>query len=324
MQVKDEDISTLIELQHNDMELLRVQKAIADLPQRKTIVAARKKIKTIEEKQETVGKLRAKAEEKLAGISEEDGKLAAKQEEAQKAVDSASGYRDVEAHTREMDGYAKRRATLEEDLAAVDAELDKISAVEKQISTALAQLRETESAATAEFQSQGGELKKQEADLTSSHDQIAANLPADLKARYDRAAKHCGGVAVALLRDDACGACRAPIEQGHLIDLKAPCAACECPNRCKAPADCATVGRFKPPLCVERGGCALVPPPNSKKPLWRMRALLGAKGQCGQSRRGQNPPERLKCAFTRARPCRPSCSWCRRSPCGRGPSRRGW
>ena len=232
MQVKDEDISTLIELQHNDMELLRVQKAIADLPQRKTIVAARKKIKTNEEKQETVGKLRAKAEEKLAGISEEDGKLAAKQEEAQKAVDSASGYRDVEAYTREMDGYAKRRATLEEDLAAVDAELDKISAVEKQISTALAQLRETESAATAEFQSQGGELKKQEADLTASHDQIAANLPADLKARYDRAAKHCGGVAVALLRDDACGACRAPIEQGHLIDLKAHAPLGECPN-CK-------------------------------------------------------------------------------------------
>lgn len=232
MQVKDEDISTLIELQHNDMELLRVQKAIADLPQRKTIVAARKKIKTIEEKQETVGKLRAKAEEKLAGISEEDGKLAAKQEEAQKAVDSASGYRDVEAYTREMDGYAKRRATLEEDLAAVDAELDKISAVEKQISTALAQLRETESAATAEFQSQGGELKKQEADLAGSHDQIAANLPADLKARYDRAAKHCGGVAVALLRDDACGACRAPIEQGHLIDLKAHAPLGECPN-CK-------------------------------------------------------------------------------------------
>lgn len=232
MQVKDEDISTLIELQHNDMELLRVQKAIADLPQRKTIVAARKKIKAIEEKQETVGKLRAKAEEKLADISEEDGKLAAKQEEAQKAVDSASGYRDVEAHTREMGGYAKRRATLEEDLAAVDAELDKISAVEKQISTALAQLRETESAATAEFQSQGGELKKQEADLAASHDQIAANLPADLKARYDRAAKHCGGVAVALLRDDACGACRAPIEQGHLIDLKAHAPLGECPN-CK-------------------------------------------------------------------------------------------
>ena len=131
-----------------------------------------------------------------------------------------------------MDGYAKRRATLEEDLAAVDAELDKISAVEKQISTALAQLRETESAATAEFQSQGGELKKQEADLAASHDQIAANLPADLKARYDRAAKHCGGVAVALLRDDACGACRAPIEQGHLIDLKAHAPLGECPN-CK-------------------------------------------------------------------------------------------
>ena len=66
MQVKDEDISTLIELQHNDMELLRVQKAIADLPQRKTIVAARKKIKAIEEKQETVGKELPKVREDKA------------------------------------------------------------------------------------------------------------------------------------------------------------------------------------------------------------------------------------------------------------------
>ena len=232
MQVKDEDISTLIELQHNDMELLRVQKAIADLPQRKTIVAARKKIKAIEEKQETVGKLRAKAEEKLADISEEDGKLAAKQEEAQKAVDSASGYRDVEAHTREMDGYAKRRATLEEDLAAVDAELDKISAVEKQISPRHLPSFGNGVGCNGRVPVAGWRAEKQEADLAASHDQIAANLPADLKARYDRAAKHCGGVAVALLRDNACGACRAPIEQGHLIDLKAHAPLGECPN-CK-------------------------------------------------------------------------------------------
>lgn len=232
MQVTDEDISTLIELQHNDMKLLRVQKEIADLPQRKTIVAARKKIKAIEEKQEAVGKLRAKAEEKLAKISEEDGKLAAKQDAAQKAIDGASGYRDVEAHTREMDGFAKRRATLEEDLAAVDAELDKVSAVEKQISTALDQLREAESAATAEFQAQGGELKKQEAAFAAAHEKISAGLPAALKERYDRAARHCGGVAVALLRDNACGACRAPIEQGRLIDIKAHAPLGECPN-CK-------------------------------------------------------------------------------------------
>ena len=41
MQVKDEDISTLIELQHNDMELLRVQKAIFRSERRLSLRARR-------------------------------------------------------------------------------------------------------------------------------------------------------------------------------------------------------------------------------------------------------------------------------------------
>lgn len=232
MQVKEEDLSALIELQHNDMELLRVQKAIVDLPQRATIVAVRKKIKAIEEKSAAVGKLRAAAEEKLSAFTEEDGKLAERQRAAQEAIDSSKGYRDVEARTKEMDGYAKRRAAIEEELDKLSGELSKIEAVEKQIASALDTLHTEESSEVESFQSEGGELKRREAAVQASHDQIAGKLPSDLRERYDRIARSCGGVAVAMLTNGACGACRAPIEQGRLIDLKAHAPLGECPN-CK-------------------------------------------------------------------------------------------
>ena len=232
MQVKDEDLSALIELQHNDMELLRVQKALADLPQRKTIVAARKKIKEIEAKQETVEKLRAAAEEKLSRFTDEDLRLEERQKAAQAAVDAAQGYRDVEAHAKEMGGYAKRRESLSEELDKLGAELAKIEALEKQIASALETLRTEESSETESFQREGGELKKKEAAIEASHNAIAAKLPAELAKRYEKTAKRCGGVAVAMLSGNVCGACRAPIEQGRLIDLKAHAPLGECPS-CK-------------------------------------------------------------------------------------------
>lgn len=232
MQVKDEELSALIELQSTDMELLRVQKALADLPQRKTIVAARKKIKEIEQKKETVAKLRAAAEEKLSRFTEEDSKLEERQQAAQAAVDAAKGYRDVEAHAKEMNGYAKRRASIEEELDKLGAEIAKIEAVEKQIASALDTLHLEESSEVETFQREGGELKKKEADIMAAHAAIADKLPAELRVRYDKTAKRCGGVAVAMLSGNVCGACRAPIEQGRLIDLKAHAPLGECPN-CK-------------------------------------------------------------------------------------------
>lgn len=232
MQVKDEELSALIELQNNDMELLRVRKAIADLPQRKTIVAARKKIASIEEKRQAVEKLRAAAEEKLSKFTDEDEHLAEKQRAAQEAVDASKGYRDVEARTKEMDGYAKRRATIEEELDKLSGELSKIESIEKQISAALDTLHTEEASEAESFQREGGELKKREAERHASHDAIAQKLPDELRARYERTARQCGGVAVAMLANGTCGACRAPIEQGRLIDLKAHAPLGECPN-CK-------------------------------------------------------------------------------------------
>ena len=61
---------------------------------------------------------------------------------------------------------------------------------------------------------------------------LAASLPGELADRYERAAKHCGGVAVAILNENACGACRVPIDAGRLASIKREAPLSMCPH-CK-------------------------------------------------------------------------------------------
>ena len=230
MQANRDDLATLLQLQQIDMGIARVNKELSELPQRKAIVAAREKRRAIEQKRDKVAALKKEAEAQLSRVGDEDASLADKQRAAQEAVDKAQGnYRNVEARTKEMNGFAKRRATLEAELDRLGAELAKIEDVESQVTSALAAVERQEAEATASFQKQGGALKNDEARLQAQRSHLAAQLPDDLLKTYEKTAARSGGVAVARLLESKCGACRAVIEGGRLIDLKAQAPLGVCP-----------------------------------------------------------------------------------------------
>lgn len=232
MQANREDLAVLLQLQQVDMDIVRVTKELAELPQRKVIVSVREKKHAIEQKREKVAALKKEAESKLSRVSDEDEMLAEKQRAAQKAIDEARGdYRNVEARTKEMNGFAKRRATLEADLDKLGTELDKIKEIEAQVASALATLDHQEAEATASFRQVGGALKNDEARLQAQRAHLAEALPEDLLKTYEKTASRTGGVAVArLLEGGKCGACRAPLEGGRLVELKAQAPLGVCPS----------------------------------------------------------------------------------------------
>ena len=91
----------------------------------------------------------------------EDGSLAEKADGVQAAIAEAQGdYRNVEARTKELDGIAKRRETLEEDRARAKADLAKIGDVETQVSLTLEEISKSENAAVESFKKEGGALKE--------------------------------------------------------------------------------------------------------------------------------------------------------------------
>lgn len=232
MHVDTDDLATLLKMQHLDLEAMQSKKKLEALPQRAVILEARSKKKAIEQKRAQLDALHAKADAQLARIGDEDASLAEKQRQVQGEIDAVRGdYRGVEARTKELNGFAKRRNTLEAELTAIGDELAKIEGVQAQVAAALAGLERQEAEATATFVKEGGALKDTVARIDAERAMLASSLPSELLDAYEKTAARTGGVAVGRLQGSNCGVCRMAIEGGRLIDMKgqgnvAPCPQC--------------------------------------------------------------------------------------------------
>lgn len=233
MRATAEELTNLLQMQQIDLELLKEKKMLEELPQRSVILAARQKKQSIRQKHDQVAELRAQAEAKVSKLEEEDAQLVEKQHRVQEAVEAARGdYRSVEAHTKELNGFAKRRATLEENLTKLSEELEKIQGVQDQVARALAEIEKQESEAVSSFQQEGGALQARISQGTAEREALSAKLTDEVRDIYEQVAARLGGVAVGRLMDGRCGACRAVIDGGRLIDLKAQMPLGTCPH-CK-------------------------------------------------------------------------------------------
>ncbi|GKG90708.1 MULTISPECIES: zinc ribbon domain-containing protein [Gordonibacter] len=233
MQATTDDLTNLLRMQQIDLDLMKAKKKLEELPQRATILAARQKKRTIEQKREQVAEMRARAEGMAAKLAAEDAELAEKQRRVQEAIDGSLGnYRNVEAHTKELNGFAKRRNALEVELTRLGEELAKIEGVQSQVSQALAEVDKQEAAAIVSFQREGGALQAEIARMSADREGMSAELSPELRDTYNRTASRTGGVAVGLLTEGRCGVCRTVIDGGRLIDLKAEAPLGTCPH-CK-------------------------------------------------------------------------------------------
>ncbi len=231
MRIDSDVLATLLHMQELDVQVIRTSKQLEDMPERKVILDAMARRRAVEQKSEQVEALAEKAEAKLARITEEDDGLAEKAQRVQAEIDEVKGdFRSVEARTKELSGILKRREALEEDMRAADAELEKINAVRNQVKAILAKIDESEQAAKSVFVEEGGKLKQHITGLQKQRADFAADVPADVLKLYERTSGATGGVPLALLAEDRCGACRTPIDHGRIVDMRTQGNVGTCPN----------------------------------------------------------------------------------------------
>ena len=222
MRIDSEVLAAFLHMQELDVQIIRAEKQLQELPERKAVADAMAKRRAVAAKAEQVEKLAAKAEDKLARITEEDDGLAGKARRIQDEIEQAQGdFRTVDARTKELTGVQERRDALEEDMRAVDAELEKIKALRAQ---------GVERNAGAAFAQKGGELKQRIADMQAKRKAMAQRVPADDMKLYERTAAATAGVPLALLVEERCGACRTPIEHGRVVDMRSQGNVATCPN----------------------------------------------------------------------------------------------
>lgn len=231
MSISYEDLNKLAVLQRVDRECLRLEKQLADLPQRQAIAQIREKMSAIQQKADQVSKLKAKAKDKLAAIEREDAELAIKQQQIQEAIDAIqSDYRSVEARTKELNGHTKRRNTLAAEHDHATEELAKVEQVESQVAAALVSLRQKEDQELAAFTKEGSALKAKIEELAVERDEAKSHLKTALLDRYTATQKLTGAVALGKLEGDRCSVCRHTIEDGKLLELRSHAPLASCPN----------------------------------------------------------------------------------------------
>lgn len=233
MNAEYQDLQTLLEVQRIDLMTMQLKKQRVELPQRIQVMRLRKKRDQIQEKLDQVMVLHKKADAELTMFDDEDSMLAEKQERAQELIDAAgSDYRKVESHSKEMASIAKRRESLAFKRVAADEQMAKIMDVRGQLEDAIAASQAEEARLRQAFEADDNALIEQIKSLSAQRSDLVAGLPADLMALYEKTAAKTGGVALGKLEDATCGVCRAAIDGGRLISLRASAPLGTCPN-CK-------------------------------------------------------------------------------------------
>ncbi len=231
MKASRDDLDGLLSLQQIDLDIKKQNKQLDELPQRMVIYTSRKKHEEVEAKREQVLALKKDASMRLNRIKDEDESLAGKEKSVEEVMNSTQGdFRNVEARSKELESISERREKLAEDREEVDAELKKISNVEDQLDTLDKDLKSKESSAMQSFQQEGSALKASIAELEEQRSEAAAKMSKEIVDLYNKTQTRLGGVAVSTLNGDKCGACRTPIDQGRLLDLKANAPLGVCPT----------------------------------------------------------------------------------------------
>ncbi|MCL1796996.1 MAG: hypothetical protein FWG24_01550 [Eggerthellaceae bacterium] len=233
MQAKKNELTTLLKLQEIDFDLLRSQKKLGELPQRQLILSLREKKKTIEAKQAQIDAMKKSIDGEMTLLNDEEERLQTKQASVEEKIASVRGdYRVVEAHTKELGGIAKRRNTLETELAPLSEKLAQIEEVQLQVSEAFEAVVKQEDEAVASFQKEGGALKAHVSQLQATRQNFLQSLSPAIAQDYEKACERCGGIALCQLQGSMCSVCRNSLEEGKLLQVKGQAPLSQCPS-CK-------------------------------------------------------------------------------------------
>lgn len=230
MQATPFDIESLLAAQQADFDIKHMTRDLEELPQRATILSCRQKRDAMKAKIAKISALKKETEKKRTRAQDEDSSLEKKENGVQAAIEAAGNdYRNAEARTKELDGIFRRRQALAEQMAQIDAELAKIGQLEEQAMSALADIDATEAEATEAFKREGGRLKASIADAQQKRESLLSQVTNELADAYRLTSERMGTVVIGRFEDGRCGVCRAGIDPGRQIELKAQAPVTFCP-----------------------------------------------------------------------------------------------
>jgi len=129
--------------------------------------------------------------------------------------------RELEALEHELASLRRRQSDLEDSELELMEQRETAQAAVDEAVTAVAEAREKLAALETERETALTEIAEDEQWKANSRKPLAADLPADLVALYDKIREQSGGIGVGLLRSGRCGGCRIELSGGEKARVRA-------------------------------------------------------------------------------------------------------
>jgi predicted nucleic acid-binding Zn-ribbon protein len=223
----------LIDLQERDLTLLRLNRQLDEMPEKRAILAARTRlveIKALKTRSEAAARAIAadvkRAEDDLQAVTAtmeaEQGKLLSGAVKAPK---------ELQAISHELDSLKRRADRIEGDLLAKLQKREDATAQAAKIDAAINAGERVEAELTSRFKEHGGELLTAIETENRARAVLLDAIPTDIRGRYESIRDSHHGIGVGVLNDEAmCSACRVTLPAGKVDALNAGPDVGTCPN----------------------------------------------------------------------------------------------
>jgi len=213
----------LVRLQEIDSELKRSQRQLDEMPEKRAILAARKKIAEVEQLKGKAERLVHRLQQDKSRHDDEVAQVREKLEAEQKRVMSGeiTNAKEIQHITREMDALKRRIDKLEVETLNL---MEKIETAEGQVARveqAVTQLRAQEAKHVEEFTDKGGSLQQRIDELERERVSVTGQMDAKLLERYEALREAKGGLGAGVLAGAACTACRMELPAEEVASLTA-------------------------------------------------------------------------------------------------------
>lgn len=226
------EAEALIALTEHDLAITRAEKTLDELPEKRAILQLRHRLEEIEAVHAKAKAYCDTAERMVARSTDETTALVAKIEAEQAKVLSGeiTNPKELQSLTRELDALARKRDAMETETLALMEKAEAGAAQRAKVEATLTEGRAKEQELIARFKEKGGSLQTDIERLRNERAGLLAHLSGPVSERYDRlrTAKH--GIAVGVLEDGLCSACRTELPAERAQSLRAGPPIGECPN----------------------------------------------------------------------------------------------
>lgn len=223
------EYEALLRLQDIDLELIRLNKTLRNMPQQKRIAAIeRAKSKLASETSKVMGQ-RKDAQMDVDDSEVEQAHLLEVQAEVRERAAQTTNHRELADFEAQLTSLAKKLEKNEYTSVALVERLDRLQKAETNAKIMQGRLDEQLAQEREALERSSGDLMARVRTLAGERTDVLADLTDDTKATYERSFKHFGGLAVERLQGNVPSACRVALQPRQYADLHRLGPIRECP-----------------------------------------------------------------------------------------------